>query len=324
MTAIYPTPENPAFGAFVKTQVDQIGDAGVDVELLVLRGANRKLMYARAVGQLRRRLRDPSIDLIHAHYSYVGFVARAQRRLPVVVSFLGDDLLGTPDANGRTRPLSRMLAAAGRELADHVDAVIVKSGEMARLLRRRDVHVIPNGVDFEVFRPVQKEEARRALGLERGKRYLLFPANPGIPRKNFPLAQAAAAKLQAALPDVELLVVHREPQERLALFMNACDVLLFPSYQEGSPNIVKQAMACDTPIVGTDVGDMRELFADAEGLEISAFDEDEFAERARRLLLRGRRSQGRETIRHLAGPAVAGRVIDVYESVLRQARSAAG
>jgi teichuronic acid biosynthesis glycosyltransferase TuaC len=315
---MYPTAENPAMGTFVRTQVEYLQRAGVAVELLVLRGRSRKLMYAKAALELRRRLADTSIDLVHAHYSYVGMIARTQWRVPVVVSYCGDDVLGTINTHGKPTFISKLAVIAGRILSAQIDAAIVKSREMASKLNREGVHIIPNEINFEVFRPVEKDYARSVLGLDPRKKYLLFAANPQIPVKRFPLAKAVAQALNKQDPSIELLVVCREPQGRLALFMNACDVLVFTSYQEGSPNIVKQAMACNLPIAATDVGDVREVICDTQGCHICKPDVDEFADRIRDMLRHRERTNGCENVRHLAGPAVAQRIIRVYEQVLKK------
>ena len=130
-TSIYPTSENPSRGTFVLTQVEYLKRAGVEVELFHLKGPSRKLMYPKAVLELRQRLRASPIDLIHAHYSYVGIVARTQWRVPVVVSYCGDDLLGTMNVRGKPTLFSRLAVFAGRLLSHQVDGVIVKSREMA-------------------------------------------------------------------------------------------------------------------------------------------------------------------------------------------------
>ena len=205
---------------------------------------------------------------------------------------------------------------AGRLLGNQADAVIVKSREMASKLKREDVHIIPHEIDFDVFQPVEKEKARALLSLDLHKKYLLFAANPKIPVKRFPLAQAVAEELQKQDPSVELLAIYKETQDRLALFMSACDALIFTSYQEGSPNVVKQAMACNLPIVSTDVGDVRDVIGSTKGCYVCKPDVKEFAECLAGALSRGERTQGREKVRHLSGPAVAQRVIAVYEQVL--------
>jgi teichuronic acid biosynthesis glycosyltransferase TuaC len=319
ITAMYPTPENPAFGSFIRTQVESLRQTGIEIELLTLAGRWRKLIYPKGVIQLRQRLSNHQVDLVHAHYSYTGMVARTQWQVPVVVTYHGDDLLGTVDIQGRKTPFSKLVVAAGRVLGQLADAVIVQSKEMAKHLKREEgVYIIPHEVDFETFRPVEREYARAILGLEPYRKYLLFAANPGIPVKRFPLAKAIAQRLSQWDPAVELLVVYTETQDRLALYMSACDALVFPSFQEGSPNIVKQAMACNLPIVATDVGDVREVVGKTKGCFICNPEVTEFAEMLREILRHPARTQGRENIRHLDRSSVARRVIHVYENTLKK------
>jgi teichuronic acid biosynthesis glycosyltransferase TuaC len=319
-TAMYPTPESPAFGSFVRSQVEALRQAGVDVEVLVLKAPIRKLKYPAGVLQLRKRLADTTIDLVHAHYSFVGAVARMQRKVPVVVSFCGDDLLGTVDRKGRETLFSHFVVAGGRVLSRYVDAIIVKTDEMAARLKRKDVHVIPNEVDFELFRPIPRDRARAELGLDADKKLLLFAANPQIPVKRFDLAKELVDYLRQHDPSIELLVVQGETQQRLMLYMNACDVLVFPSFQEGSPNVVKQAMACNLPIVATDVGSVRQILGNTRDCYICAPNVLDFAGRSSEVLRTRPRTDGRQHVAHLAGPIVAGQIIAVYEQTLRKFR----
>ena len=317
MTAIYPTPENPAFGSFVKTQAEALERAGINVDLLVMRGGNRKLLYPKAIFQLRKRLQQDSVDLVHAHFGYVGLVARTQWKVPLVVTYHGDDLLGTINEHGKKALWSMIAAAACKKLARHVDAAIVQSQEMARQIKKSNVFVIPHEVDLAVFKPTDRTEARKALGLDPNKKYMLFAANPEIPVKRFALARAAANALEQQNSFTELLVVYKEPQWRLALYMSACDVLVFPSYQEGSPNIIKQARACNLPIVATDVGDVRQVIAKTRDCYICPPDARKFASVIREVLARRPRTAGREQVRHLNAESVSNKVIEVYERVLK-------
>jgi teichuronic acid biosynthesis glycosyltransferase TuaC len=318
MTAMYPLPENPAFGSFVRTQAESLKRAGVGVDLLVLRGRSRKLIYPKGIIQLRRYLHKTPCDLVHAHYSYVGAVARTQWKVPVVVTYHGDDLLGTVNERGTKTWWSPLTVTAGKKLARHVDAAIVQSPEMASKLENANVFIVPHEVDFEVFKPTNREEARALLGLNVGQKYVLFAADPQVPVKRFPLARAVSDCLAKRDPAVELLVVSREPQERLALYMSACDTLVFPSYQEGSPNVIKQAMACNLPIVATDVGDVRQIIGSTAGCCVCNPSVTEFAERIANILLNRPRTNGRDQIRHLDSTIVSSRVIEVYENVLRK------
>ncbi len=318
MTAMWPTAENPAFGSFVSAQVHQLRQAGVRVDVMVLKGRSRKLMYLKGIWELRRRLAARPADLIHAHYAYVGWVARTQGKAPVVVTYHGDDAMGTIDARGRRTRASRVISAFCRSLAPLVDAVIVQSKQMASWFRSPNVHIVPHEVDLEVFQPADRDAARRALGLSLEKKYILFAANPDIAVKNFPLAQAAVDLLRQKDASVELVVVSRETQPRLALYMSACDALVFPSYQEGSPNVIKQAMACNLPIVATDVGDVAEVIGGTAGCYVCPPQADRFAQKLSEILRSRMRTRGRENVRHLSGPLVARRVIEVYERALRR------
>jgi glycosyltransferase involved in cell wall biosynthesis len=318
MSAIYPTPEKPAWGTFIRTEVESLKRAGVDVELLLLTGSSRKWNYLNAMFQLRRLLASNTLDLIHAHIAYVGMVARMQWKVPVVVTYPGSDLLGLVKPQGKKALLSPLVVEAGRILARCVDASIVQSAEMARVLNHKtNTFVIPYAIDLETFGLTNKDEARAALGLDPDKKYLLFAANPQIAVKRFPLAKAVTDELKKRDPSLELLVVHKEPQDRLALFMNACDALVFPSYQEGSPNVVKQAMACNIPIVATDVGDIREVVGNTKGCYVCKPEVEDFVKRLSEILSHRQRTQGREQVQHLAGPSIAQKIISVYERVLR-------
>lgn len=315
-TAMYPTPENPAFGSFVKSQVQALERAGVEIELLVLSGRPRKLIYPKGVFQLHQRLRDRSIDLVHAHYSYVGMVARMQLQVPVVLTYHGDDLLGSINRHGKKAALSRLVVLAGQALSYLVDAVIVQSQEMASKLRRPDVNIIPHEIDFETFWPEQRERARQLLGLDLDKKYVLFAANPAETRKRFALARQVVERARAEDPSIELVVAFREPQPRLSLFMSACDALLFPSIHEGSPNVVKQAMACNLPIIATDVGDIREVIEGTRWCYICPPDVEPFTEKLFEILSRRERTDGRQRVQRFHPREVAARIIDVYERTL--------
>jgi glycosyltransferase involved in cell wall biosynthesis len=320
-TAMYPTPENPAFGSFIHTQVETMRKAGLNIDVLVLKGRSRKLIYPKGIFQLRKRLAQGDIDIVHAHYSYVGMIARTQWHVPVVVTYHGDDLLGTRNEQGNLTLQSWPIMWAGQLLAYTVDAAIVQSQQMAKKLPGANVHILSHEIDFETFFPIDREQARAELGLDPEKRYLLFAANPAIAVKNYPLARDVAAYLSERDPSIELIVVHKEPQTRLNLFMNACDVLVFPSYQEGSPNIIKQAMACNLPIVATDVGDVREVIGKTPDCALCDFSVESFADHITDILARGGgngRTQGRKDVSHLEGPLVAQRMKAFYEDVLER------
>jgi len=317
VTAMWPTPDNPARGAFVRTQAESLEKAGVTVRVLALSGSRRKLAYAKGVFELNRMLRAERIDLIHAHYSFAGVVARMQWKVPVVVTYHGSDLLGDVRRNGQLTPMSQIGIRLGKALSRVIDGAVVVNAEMARQLGRVKANIIPCESDLTLFRPHDKYEARRELGLDPKKKYLLFAADPNNAIKRFPLAAAAARQLACRDDSVELVVIWREPQERLCLYMNACDVLVFSSFQEGSPTIIKQAMACNLPIVSTDVGDVRDVIGATDGCHVCEASVEAFAAAIREELRLARRTDGRNSIGHLDGSVIAGQLVRLYERVLK-------
>ena len=254
---LWPTEADPGFGSFVKAQMDSLRPLGVEFDVLFINGRESIWNYFRGIGQVRRQLRAKPYDLIHAHFGLSGWVARWQWRVPLVVSFMGDDVLGKPDRIGRQTLLGHFLRISGFILARWVSAVIVKSPQMAAKLRLPSARVIPNGVDLNLFQPREQSEARKILGLESGKNFVLFPYNPHEARKRFDLIQAAVSLAREEIPNLEILMVHGKPQEQVPLYMNAADVMVMASTFEGSPNAVKEAMATNLPVITVDVGDAR-------------------------------------------------------------------
>ena len=320
VTPIYPTEQQPHSGTFIKSQVDSLIAAGVEVEIIHPGPGPRPLRYLWAIAQVWRKARSKRFDLIHGHYGQWCLFARLQWALPVVASFLGDDLLGRPLGDGKYSKFVALNVRVSRWLAKRVDAVIVKSAQMMREARRDDAFVIPNGVDFELFRPIPRAEARAELGWDRDRYYLLFGNDPDIPRKGFKRAQAAVEYLRAKGVPIELIVANGLPQTELVQYINASNALILPSFSEGSPNIVKECMACNIPVVATDVGDVVELIGRTQGCSICDPDPDKLATGIEKALLHADPTTGRIDISHLERSVVAKQVIAVYESVLKKRR----
>jgi len=178
------------------------------------------------------------------------------------------------------------------------------------------VEVIPNGVDLDIFRPMNKNDCRKELGWDIGNKIILFAADPKRPEKNFSLAKKATETLN--IQDVELKVVYPVPHKDIPIYLNAADLLLSTSLWEGSPNIIKEAMACNCPIVSTNVGDVKWLLDGVEGCFITTKDPKDVADKIEKALNFRGKTMGREKLISLGldSEHIAKKIIQVYEEVI--------
>jgi teichuronic acid biosynthesis glycosyltransferase TuaC len=303
---------------FIARQVRFLRAAGVDVEVFHFRGARRPLRYLAAWARLRRRVVRQRYDLIHAQFGQSGLLA-LPKRLPLVVTFRGDDLFGILGRDGRPTPAGRLLQWLSRRVARRADAAILVSEHLKQYLTHPvAVHIVPSGLDLDLFRCIPREEARHHLGLPPGGRRILFVGDPADPRKRGDLARQAVALLNRTMA-AELVIGWRVPHDEMPFYMNACDALVFTSREEGSPNAVKEALACDLPVVSVAVADVPLRLQGIPGCEVCADDSPEtIAAALERTLRRDERSggRGREAARQLDERLLTDRVIGIYRSVL--------
>ena len=230
----------------------------------------------------------------------------------------GDDLQGIiHDVYGHITLKGKILQWVSRWVASRADAVIVVSDHMRAFLDPAvPTYTIPSGLDLDLFRVIPRHEARRHLGLAPDARLVLFAGNPATGRKRYALAKQAVALLDQALP-ADLIVAWGVPHPDVPYYMNACDALVFTSMQEGSPNVVKEALACNLPVVSVPVGDVSERLRGVRGCELCVDDRPEtIAAALERVLRTPQRSNGRESVQDLDEAAQTAKVIRVYESVL--------
>ena len=317
VTNLWPFPGDPGYGSFVKAHMESLRPQGVEYDLLFINGRESHWNYLRSVRQMRRCLRAVHYDLIHAHMGLSGWVARCQARVPVVVSFLGDDVLGKFDRRGRTTFYGWLLEGSSYMLARLVQSVIVKSNEMKQRLRLESAHVIPNGVDLNLFRPMDCAEARRALGLDPAKKFVLFAYNRAELRKRYDLVESAVVRAREQVPELEILHVYRVPQEQMPLYINAADLMVMASTIEGSPNVVKEALACNLPVVTVDVGDAAELIERTKGHHLVPPEVGSIAASIVEVCRRGTRARSRDRMAHFSIESVAERVREVYQGALQ-------
>ena len=324
ITSGWPTPGKPQTTHFIKRQVDFLRQAGIEVDVFHLRGAKNPWNYARGWWLVRPRLRTGRYHLVHAQFGQSGLLA-LPRRLPLVVTLRGSDLLGIVGAEGRNTRTGRLLNWLVRLVARRADAVVVVSEHMkAHFRTSAPVVVLPSGLDLERFAPVSREEARRRLGLAPEKHLVLFAGDPKNPRKRYGLARQAVDLVNLVVP-AELVVAWGVPHTDMPYLMSACDALVFTSQQEGSPNVVKEALACNLPVVSVAVGDVADRLRSVVGCELCADEQPmNIAAALERVLRRGGRVAGRQAVSHLEEGLLTQRLIEVYRSVIERHAAARG
>ena len=251
---------------FFQQQNRALQASGVEVETISVDGNpdagehRSPLAYASLVPKTLYRSFD-DFDLVHANNGLTAPAALAQPRLPVVVSLWGTDLMGK-------------YGTFTRYFARHADAVIVMTEEMADHLDR-EAYVVPHAVDLDTFRPIPGDEARAELGWDADSFHVLFPYPEERTVKNYPRARRVVENASQYVEDpVELQTISGVDHDRMPLYYNAADLLLLTSEREGSPNAVKEALACDTPVVSLDVGDVELRVAEAAQSRVCRTDEE--------------------------------------------------
>ncbi len=321
VTGIYPTPQRPHKGTFVKAIVDALAALGHEVAVVHPNPAwPTPLRYAWTAIQVFTKSLTGHYDIIHGHYGLWCLVARMQWTTPVVAAFLGDDLLGTVTTAGTLSQKSLFVVRLSQWLCRHVQAVTVKTEQMKKAALVDDVFVIPDGINFDLFQPIPREEARAALGWEQDRYYVVFANNPTIPVKNFPLAQQAIERLKERGMTAELKVATGLPQATVVQYINASNALILPSVAEGSPNVVREAMACNVPVVATDVGDVAVVLAHTAGCSTCPHDADSLAEGLQKALLHTERTTGRVDSTHLSNAVLVHQVIAMYDWAIQHKR----
>jgi teichuronic acid biosynthesis glycosyltransferase TuaC len=321
VTGIYPSEQRPHSGTFIKTVVNALVAAGHNVEVIHPKPGPVPIRYAWAAIQVFLKTLSGHFDIVDGHYGLWCLAARLQWTTPVVANFHGDDLLGTPIGNDVWERKSLFVVRVSRWLCHVVDAVIVKSEQMKKAaladtlkaVLADKIHVVPSTVDFELFHPMSRTEAREALGWDQDRYYVLFGNDPQIVRKNFPLAQAAIERLRARGIAAELMVANGLPQTKLVQYINASNALILTSMIEGSPSGVKEAMACNVPVVSVDAGDVPQVISQTKGCKVCPRDPDALAAALEEALLLTGPTTGRTDIAYTESSLVVKKIIAVYD-----------
>lgn len=304
---------------FIKAQGDALMEKGIQLSYFRIEGRGFK-NYCKSIYHLSKQIRSNEVDLIHAHYSLCGWVAVLSRwKIPVVVSLMGDDAQGTFVSKKRLTFSSYFVLLLTKLIQPFVKAIISKSAGLEKIVYRKKIsYIIPNGVQLNKF-TVASSGFRSRLGLKAGIKYVLFLGNPLDINKNYALARDAVKLL--GRNDVELINIFNEPHEKVMEYLNSVDVFVCCSFAEGSANVIKEAMACNCPMVVTNAGDAAWIIGDEPGCYVSAYDPVQFSSDLALALEYSksqRRTNGRKRIVELGldSDSVTEKIIQVYKKVL--------
>lgn len=296
-----------SFAPFIVEQVEALKRQGCDIEFFGLQGKGLKGYLCNLPG-LKRKIKEFHPNVIHAHYGLSGLLANLQRGVSVVTTYHGSDI--NDKAVLRFSKMAMLLSAWNIFVSK-------KTLNIARPEKR--FSLLPCGIDFSELQLTDKVEARTRMGLGSNKHYVLFAGAFDNTVKNASLAKEAMALLENE--EVELLELKGYTRDEVTLLMCAVDAFLMTSVSEGSPQVIKEAMACGCPIVSVDVGDVKERIAGTEGCFISeSRDPQEIAELLKKAMAFDGKTNGRDKIiaDGLDNRLVAERLLEIYQRICKK------
>lgn len=284
--------------AFIYEQVESIKkiDKSTHFDYFFIKEKGLK-GYFKALLDLRKRKKS---DLIHAHGGLPAFLSVLLFREPVISTFHGSDI-----NSGKTKLISAIAAFLSRK------SIYVSPHLREKSLYKRKSVVIPCGVNLELFKPREMADCRRMLNLETTGKYILFSSAFSNPVKNYPLLKAALQLWEGEPPRViELKGIARE---QVPVFMNAANICVLTSFSEGSPQFIKEALACNRTVVATPVGDIKELIGNSSNCRITNFTPHDLCNSIVQLINESE-SNGRESMKSYDLGVIAAEVLKVYKS----------
>ena len=294
------------FAPFIVEQVEALKAKGCELELFGLKGKGLK-GYLKNLSPLKQKIKEFQPDVIHAHYGLSGLLANLQRSVPVVTTYHGSDI-----NDRKALPFSKI----AMQLSAWNIFVSRKTMEMAK--PKKEYSLQPCGIDLSEQQLTPKDEARRIMGLDNSKKYVLFAGAFDNVVKNACLAKETIALLNNE--NLVLMELKGYSRVEVTLLMCSVDALLMTSLTEGSPQVIKEAMACGCPIVSVDVGDVRERLEGVEGCCVSqSRNPQELSMLLEKAMTFRGKTNGRERIINdgLDNWQVATRVMEVFQAVLK-------
>lgn len=291
------------YAPFITEQVEAVKQLGVECQFFPLKYKGL-WGYLRLLPELNKAIRAFSPDIIHSHYGLSGVFANMQRRIPVVTTYHGSDI-----NDKMVLKLSKISIRFSRF------NIFVSQDNINTAMPKRNYALIPCGINLSDYEPViEKKDARGIMGLAPDIKIVLFSGAFDNTIKNAPLAKEAVA----LVPDARLMELKGYTRNQVTTLMHAADCFLMTSFSEGSPQVIKEALACGCPIVSVDVGDVRNLINGINGCYIADWTPTDLAAKINMAFLSGRCTSGKDRLlqRGLANNQVAQKIHNIYTRLI--------
>jgi len=279
----YPTKINPEFCIFTKEQINSVLKLDeVNGELFFINAKEKGFFeYLKSIPNLRKKIKN--FDIIHAFHGItflLVFMLYPSKK--IVVSFLNN----INNEYSEKKAVAKVLVLFTKLFIKKRNVTKIFKDKIPLEFIERSYY-LPNGVDTTMFYPMAMTEAKNYLGLDAEKRYILFVSSKNKYRKQkrFDRFKKVIKLLQQKFDNIEELILVNEPRDRIIYYFNAAELHLLTSDFEGSPNSVKESVACNTPVVSTNVGNVKQLIGNIKNCYIShSLDEIELAKMCGKIL----------------------------------------
>lgn len=291
--------------AFIYDQVNAVKKIATNIEFSIYTVSEKGLLgYLKEISRIRKHIIEVKPDVIHAHGGHIGFLCLWRKNVPLVVTFHGSDI-----NNKLLRGISSFVSILS-------DCSVFVSEQLKQKLtfKNKNSFVVPCGVDFDLFYPMDKNEAKVKAGIDTAINYILFSSSFDNWVKNFPLAKKATEHF----PEYQLMEIKNRTRKEVNYLLNGAELVLLTSFTEGSPQITKEALACNKKIVSVKVGDIEEQLEKASGCFLCNHSETELVNAIAKALEYSEPMDNRQLAEKYNSEEIANRIIEIYKSVAVQ------